>query len=282
MSNNAFLDAIAPALSADNSEPTDYTDEEGLKMCGKCHTRKQTVFEVKGLIPRTVVSCMCKCAQEQQQREGEARKREEAKERIEKMRERGFADAQYRQCTFAADDAKESKASAFCRAYVNDWQWVQENNAGIMLYGEVGGGKTFLAGCIANALIDKGVPVMMTSITRLTAAMQENYNENRARILHEIASIPLLVLDDVGVERNTPYAMEQAYEIINARYKAGKPLVVTTNLTMTAIKNPENVEYKRMFDRLVEMCTPCKVEATGRRQAAARDKHAAMMERFGM
>lgn len=282
MATNPFLDAIAPALTNDNAAPDDYTDEEGLRVCGKCHTRKQTFFEVAGIIPRTKVACLCKCATEKQQREEEARKREEARERIEKMRERGLADAQYKDCTFAADDAQGSKASLFCRAYVNDWAWVQENNAGIMLFGDVGGGKTFYAGCIANALINKGVPVMMTSITRLTSAMSENFNEKRAKILYDVANVPLLVLDDVGVERNTPYAMEQAYDIVNTRYKAGKPLVITTNLTMQAIKNPENVEYKRLFDRLVEMCTPCKVDATGRRQTVARDKHAAMLERFGL
>lgn len=282
MATNPFLEAIAPAMANDNAAPDDYTDAEGLRVCGNCHTRKQTFFEVPGLIARMKVACLCKCAAEQQRRVEEARKREEARERIDKMRERGLADAQFRQCTFAADDAKESKASLFCRAYVNDWAWVQENNAGIMLFGDVGGGKTFYAGCIANALIDQGVSVMMTSITRLTAAMSQNFNENRAKILCEVANVPLLVLDDVGVERNTPYALEQAYEIINARYKAGKPLIVTTNLTMQAIKNPENVEYKRLFDRLVEMCTPCKVDATGRRQAAARDKHTAMLERFGL
>lgn len=277
-----IIKAIAPGLTRDNGAPDDYEDGDGLKVCGVCHTRKQVFFEVEGLIPRTKVACMCKCEQDKQRSEDEARKREEARKRIEDMRGRGLADAQYRQCTFALDDSKESKASMFCRAYVSDWEWVQENNAGVMLYGDVGGGKTFLASCIANALIDQGVYVMMTSITRLTAAMQENYSENRARILREVASVPLLILDDVGAERNTPYALEQAYEIVNARYKAKRPLIVTTNLTMPALKNAENIDYKRIFDRLVEMCTPCKVDAIGRRQAEARSKHAAMLERFGL
>lgn len=282
MSDNAFVRAIAPAMLHDNSAPDDYTDEEGLKVCGVCHMRKQTHFEVAGLIPRTVVACMCKCEQDKRREEDERRAQEEARRRVEEMRTHGLADAQYRHCTFAEDDSKESNASMFCRAYVSDWKWVQENNAGIMLYGDVGGGKTFLASCIANALIDQGVYVMMSSITQLTAAMQENYGENRARILRDVANVPLLILDDVGAERNTPFALEQAYEIVNARSKAKKPLIVTTNLTMSALKNTENIDYKRIFDRLVEMCTPLKVDATGRRQATARSKHAAMLERFGL
>lgn len=287
MGSNEFglsdiLKALSPAMTRDNSAEGDTVGEDGLRVCGVCKERKQTFFEVEGLIERTKVPCMCKCEREEQRRKDEEQKRKEAQGRIESMRERGLADAQYRECTFAADDSKESKASAFCRAYVSDWEWVWSNNAGIMLYGDVGGGKTFLAACIANALIDQGVYVMMTSIARLTAAMQENFGDSRARILHEIATAPLVILDDVGAERNTPYALEQAYEIINTRYKAKKPLIVTTNLTMTALKNAENIDYKRIFDRLVEMCTPCKVDATGRRQAVARSKHAAMLERFGL
>lgn len=279
---NIFVQAIRPAMKNDNSAPDDYTDADGLRVCGKCHTRKQTFFEVEGLIPRSVVPCLCKCEQAKQEAERRERERVEAAERIEKMRKRGMADAQYTQCTFAADDGNDAKASAFCRAYVDKWDWVQEHNAGVLLWGDVGGGKTFFAACIANALIDKGVPVVMTAISRLTAAMQADYGAGRADVLDMVTRAPLLILDDVGTERTTSYGMEQAYEIINARYKAKKPLIVTTNLTMHALKNPEDVAYKRIYERIVEMCTPCKVEASGRRQAAARDKMEEMLKAFGL
>lgn len=279
---NIFVQAIRPAMQNDNSAPDDYTDADGLRVCGKCHTRKQTFFEVEGLIPRSVVPCLCKCEQAKQEAEKQERERIEAAERIEKMRKRGMADAQYTQCTFAADDGSDAKASAFCRAYVDKWDWVQEHNAGVLLWGDVGGGKTFFAACIANALIDKGVPVVMTAISRLTAAMQADYGAGRADVLDMVTRAPLLILDDVGTERTTSYGMEQAYEIINTRYKAKKPLIVTTNLTMQALKNPEDVAYKRIYDRIVEMCTPCKVEASGRRQAAARDKMTEMLKAFGL
>lgn len=279
---NIFVDALLPAMHHDNSAPGDYEGEEGLMMCGKCHTKKQTFFEVAGLIPRTVVPCLCKCEQERLEAEKKERERIEAAERVKKLRKSGLADEQYTQCTFEADDGSDAKASAFCKAYAEKWDWVRENNAGVLLWGDVGGGKTFYAACIANALIDKGVPVVMTTIPRLTAAMQADYGEDRGNVLGMIARTPLLILDDVGTERTTSYGMEQAYEIINARYKAKKPLIVTTNLTMQALKNPEDVEHKRIYDRIVEMCTPCKVEASGRRQAAARDKMAEMLKAFGL
>jgi DNA replication protein DnaC len=97
-----------------------------------------------------------------------------------------------------------------------------------------------------------------------------------------VANAPLLVLDDVGTERNTEFSNEQVYEIINTRYKAKKPLIVTTNLTMNAMKNAEDVTHRRIYDRIVEMCTPCRVTSSGRRQKAARSKMEQMMAQFGL
>ena len=48
----------------------------------------------------------------------------------------------------------------------------------------------------------------------------------------------LLVVDDLGVERNTEYAMEQIFIVIDSRYRSKKPLIVTTNLKLEEIKNP--------------------------------------------
>lgn len=273
--SNIYIEVLKPALQRDNSAPDDYTDADGVLMCGKCHTRKQTYFEVEGLIPRTLVPCLCKC-------ETEKREAEEKAAKIERLRASCLLDEKYLEGRFGKDDGLDAKASAFCREYVKHWDWVQKNNAGVLLWGDVGGGKTFFASCIANAIIDQGVPVIMDTIANLAAEMTQDYGACRDQILKHIANVPLLILDDVGTERDTTFAMENAYAIINARYKAQKPLIVTTNLTMTALKNPPEIAYKRLYERIVEMCSPCKVEATGRRQAAARAKMDAMLKQFGL
>lgn len=282
METNLFAAALGPAMSRDNASPDDLTDEEGLRVCAVCGERKQTWFEVEGLIARNKVPCMCKCERDRLAAEEEARKRQEMALRIDRYRRQGMTDEQYRGCTFAVDDQEDAKASQFCRAYADNWEWAAENNAGLLLWGDVGGGKTFLAACIANALIDKGIPATMTTIPRLVSAMQKDFGAEREAVLRMVAQTPLLVLDDVGTERDTEYMGEQVYEIINARYKAQKPLIVTTNLTMAALKNTEDVTHRRIYDRIVEMCTPCKVSGGGRRQKTARNKMEQMMQQFGL
>lgn len=282
MDINPLVKAITPAMNRDNKEPGDYEASDGLLVCGKCNTKKQTFFEVPGFLERRKVSCMCLCEIQKQMQIKAARDLAEAEQRIKRMRLQGLADEQYRACTFAADDGTDARASQFCRRFVDNWEWIVEHHAGLLLWGDVGGGKTFFAACIANALIDKGIYAMMTTIPKLTAAMAADFGADRERIMQEIEQAPLLILDDVGTERNTSYGMEQAYEIINARYKSKKPLIVTTNLTMAALKETEEIDHRRLYDRIIEMCTPCKVSASGRRQAAARAKHEAMLQQFGM
>ena len=282
METSMFANILKPAMNRDNVSPDDLTTEDGLRICAVCGQKKQRWFEVQGLIPRSKVPCLCKCEQEKREAEEAERKRQETKLRIERYRRNCLSDEQYKECIFSKDDGGDPKASEFCKAYVKNWEWVQENNAGILLWGDVGGGKTFLAGCIANALIDQDIPATMTTIPKLVSAMTKDFGAERGNVLYMVANAPLLVLDDVGTERNTEFSNEQVYEIINTRYKAKKPLIITTNLTMKAMKENEDVTKKRIYDRLIEMCTPCKVSSTGRRQKAARSKMEQMMAKFGL
>lgn len=278
-----ILGALAPAMSRDNAAEDDQYTEDGLRICAKCGERKQTWFEVKGLIARNKVPCMCRCEREKLEAEEAARKQEEQYRLIQQYRNRGLTDEQYKACTFDADDGTDEEASTTCRRYVERWQRMQESNTGLILWGDVGGGKTFLAACVANALIDKGIPATMTTIPRLVAAITKDFGKDREEVLYMVANAPLLVLDDVGTERNTEYNNEQVYEIINARYKAKKPLIITTNLTMTEMKSETDEAKKRIYDRIVEMCPyPQKVTSTGRRQRIAKSKYEAAKELLGL
>ena len=65
-----------------------------------------------------------------------------------------------------------------------------------------------------------------------------------------------MILDDFGMERGTEYGLEQIYAVIDGRYRSGKPLIATTNLTLQELKNPQDTAHARIYDRLLEMCVP--------------------------
>ena len=83
---------------------------------------------------------------------------------------------------------------------------------------------------------------------------------------------PLLILDDFGMERQTEYALEQVFNVVDARYRSGKPLIITTNLSVAELKNPKSRDHARIYDRILEMCQPVNFGNNGRRAAIANEK----------
>lgn len=75
-------------------------------------------------------------------------------------------------------------------------------------------------------------------------------------LIDSIGRYDLLILDDLGVERNTSYAMEQMFQVVDRRYRSCKPLIVTTNLSLEQMKNAPDVEHSRIYGRILEYCAP--------------------------
>lgn len=271
--DNNYYDAMFTAIAAnmEGEKPGDYIDpEDGLIHCHVCKEPKQLRLDIPEFMwdkmgKERIVPRNCECRRIQFAVEREARERAEMQMKIDRLRKKGLANSQYRSCTFDADDQSEPKVRAMCARYVDKWETVKAENGGIAFTGAPGTGKTFWAAAIANALIDKGIEVLMTTIPQLTNAMLADFGEDRDYVLGQIWRVPLLILDDVGFERNTSTAMEKAYEIVNERYKAGKPLIITTNMSKEELLNPTNMTDSRIFDRIAEMC-PAIVEVHNKRR----------------
>ena len=132
--------------------------------------------------------------------------------------------------TFENDNGR-SPQMHHAHRYVEQWQTMRAENLGLLLWGGVGTGKSFLAGCIANALIEQEVPVRMTNFARILNELNRSFS-GRNEVVDKLCRYPLLIIDDFGMERGTEYALEQIYSIVDSRYRSRKPLIVTTNLTL--------------------------------------------------
>ena len=255
-----FFESVSEAAAqAVKENETDYRGANGLLMCGSCRTAKEVRVEFMGI--QKTVRCICKCEQEKDMQHKARMKAQE----IERLRSTGIQDKQILSYTFGNDDGKNAGVSDLAKRYVENFADMKRENIGLLFYGEVGTGKSFFAGCIGHALIDRGVPVLATSITRLLNQLFSVEDKNE--FLRELNRYDLLIIDDIGAERGTEYALEQVYTIIDERYKSCKPVIVTTNKTPQELETEQDMQRKRIYDRFFQMCTPIKVEGQRRKEA---------------
>ncbi len=234
--------------------------KDGNIRCGKCGSMKTCFGE--GALEGVLLPIRCKC-EERADKERRQRAIEYEQERRRKeLRRFGFTMRAYANKTFAADLAPESDVSITCRRYCENWEWIKRDNIGLLFYGDVGTGKSFYACCIANEIIDRYFEqVYVTTIPRLISQLQPF--DGRETVGAIIDGAPLLVLDDLGAERETSFADEQLFSIIDRRLLASKPTIITTNLTDYEIENPLTLVQRRIFDRISEMC-PIQLRCDGR------------------
>ena len=235
----------------------EYIVNDGLIYCSKCHTPRQKRIEVSGktIEPR----CMCACQTEDYDRREQERKHREFLDMVAKNRSIGLPDPGLRKHTLENDLGYNPKQIRMAKRYVQHWEEMQKNSTGLLLWGDVGTGKSFIAGCIANALLDKGVPVIMTNFARLLNKLTDMYAGDRNAYIDSFKRYPLMIIDDLGVERNSEFAREQVFSVIDSRYRSKLPMIVTTNLTLEELQHPEDLSRSRIYDRVLERCLPIRV-----------------------
>lgn len=232
----------------------DHIGEDGLVYCGKCGSRKQ--LRVKFGDKTHVVRCVCKC----ESKELEEKKRQEEYEeqmcRINRLKEASMMDKKYREVTFDKYEVREENKKVFemAKKYADRFQDMYKKNQGLLLYGPVGTGKSFTAACIGNYLLDNAKPVIMTSFVKILQDIWENDRE--AEYITILNSASLLIVDDLGTERETDYALEKVYNIIDSRVRANKPMIITSNLELNDMMECEDIRKKRIYDRILECCYP--------------------------
>ncbi|MCI8562000.1 MAG: ATP-binding protein [Lachnospiraceae bacterium] len=263
-------------------EDGDYIDpEDGLIHCGICKVAKQKRLEPSMLTDgrEIIVRCICKCQAESLRHRNEMEKRKEEMERIAKLRGSSLIDDRLRMAKLATFKKTRDNQKVFSIAnrYVEQFEKMYENQQGIIFWGEVGTGKSYTAACIANELLEKKIPVVMTSFVKILQNIQGNQEEEKA-IMARLNDVSLLIIDDLGTERDTDYALEKVYNIIDSRYRAGKPLILTTNMTIKEMQENTDIRYKRIYDRIFEMCYPVRVLGRSWREQAAERRFDKMKE----
>lgn len=193
-------------------------------VCPTCKGAHFLVADVPYGHPRFGELIPCPCTQAERQQRHQAT--------LEQLSNLG----DFRDQTFATFDPDvPGVRKAFLRAHT----FAQQPQGWLLLFGPYGVGKTHLAAAAANQVLDRGEPVLFAVVPDLLDHLRATFGPTSevgydARF-EQVRSAGLLILDDLGTESATGWAREKLYQILNHRYNASLPTVITSNRALDTL-----------------------------------------------
>jgi len=272
-------DIAARGLANQTIGEKDYYDENDILICGVCGEPRQRFMmiadptkEDKDHQSPLKVARACKCDRDREAAIEAEEKRKREMQAIAALRSASLMDDRLAEATFDkfTHTGKNEDVYRVCKRYADQFELMVSKNQGLLLCGGVGTGKTFAAACIANQLLDKGIPVVMTSFVRLIQLIQ-NGDMKDTEIIEKMKRAKLVIFDDLGAERSTDYALEKVYSIVDARYGQKLPCIFTSNIPLKEMQEDDDVRFSRIYDRIFSNCYPLQLTgASWRKREAGR------------
>ncbi len=166
-----------------------------------------------------------------------------------------------RSWTFANDKGYQPVIRYRAEKFVENFDIFYQKGKGLLFYGGVGTGKSYMAACIANALVELEKSVLMTDFATISAAVSSTYDKQG--YYESFNNYSLLILDDLAAERDSGYMHEIVHKVINSRCDARLPMIITTNLTEKELFKPDkdkiSLHDQRIFSRITSSCVSIQV-----------------------
>lgn len=209
-----FTEKLTDPIPARELQPDEYFNpSDHLIYCAKCHTPRQGRYTLQNRV--FLPPIRCRCQQELYEQEEAKRKLKEKQMEIQRMKTSGLQDKAFYDYTFAKDSGVNPEM-ALAHKYVENWDSMKERSSGLLLWGDVGTGKTFFAGCIANALLDKGIPVLMTNFARILNTLAGMHSEDRNPFIDRILErcVPIRINNRNIRQDNASKNLEEAKRLL--------------------------------------------------------------------
>lgn len=165
-----------------------------------------------------------------------------------------FRDANFDNFEVPRGDTARQKILETARSFAESL--TLEDPEGLVLRGEPGTGKTHIAVAILRTVMRRGMRVCYRGFNDLLTEIRHSYNPeyplSEEEVLRPLWLADVLVLDDLGSETPKDFVRDRLYLIINRRYEARKPLIITTNCDSAEL---EARVGRRVHSRLIEMCS---------------------------
>lgn len=178
-------------------------------------------------------------------------------------------------------------AKIIAKRYVEQFEEIRETGKGLYFYSSVkGSGKTRLAVSIANDLIrQKLISAKFATTIQILDQIKATWGENKRpgdedsgseqTLINDIISVPVLVIDDIGVERAKDWINERFYNILNGRMIEKRITIFTSNCRMEHLKLDE-----RIVNRIIKMAYPVEFPDESIRVSLARKENSDLLDRL--
>lgn len=249
-----------------------YVSEDGKTRCKKCGevVRSVKYFKSPAMLqayPEGLETwSICKCKEEERKAVKAELKRLEKMAEIPNARREAFNTPELAKLTFRADTSPKTEQGQLTRRWVAHYEANKEKNnlKWLFFYGGCGTGKTFYAACIANAMIDRGYTVKMVTVAEIAAEIFSA--QDKVSAYNKYNSYEILIIDDLGAECQTDYMLDIVYTVVNNRYNARKPMIITSNMTTAETGNPKDKRIERIMSRIWGLGYPMEFTGGDRRK----------------
>jgi DNA replication protein DnaC len=240
-----------------------YIDSKGLKRCKVCNALKEIRMGSGRVQP-----CICKCEEAEDKAQAE-RIRLEGIKSVNKSKAWAVGTATATQAaTFRNDNGKTPQLMEYCRKYADEFS---TSSPWLVLWGNVGAGKSYAAAAICNEILEHGYSVRFTTLTQFERELFST--QDKAGAYAELRRVDLLVLDDLGISRATPYMNEIMFTVVDERLRTGKPMIVTTNMSRDEMTSGKaSTDVARILSRLYEKAYFIRCCGEDQRLAALRER----------
>ena len=242
---DAFSGIVARSMGAIDKK-IDYLGADGFWHCGRCGKAKQKYIHC--LDRDWLVGFVCEC-----QPDNDKAKQAEREKKIKERLHDCFGDSKAHS---APDDDAQSRRTGACKKYAETFT---KQSRWLVLFGDVGTGKSYRAAQICKDVIKRDFTAKFTTLGEIERELWDN---DKVEVYRNLERYDLLVLDDFGAERQTQYTAEIRYNVIDMRYNSGKPLIITTNIKKF---DSDDLADKRVYSRIKEKSLFIRYEGEDRR-----------------
>ena len=212
-----------------------------LKKCEFCGKELEPIgldYLYVNISPESIEYQRCTCDKakeywnEKEKQDAEEQKRKRFRNMINVIYKQNYVERKYQELNFEnfIIDLNNKNAVKMANDYINKNKDKILSN-GLIIMGESGVGKTHLAAAIANKLIENDKIVLMGRLTTLLDMIKETFRDNTKsenELIELYSNVDMIIIDDLGTEKISSWALEKLYTIIQNRFENGLPIIITT------------------------------------------------------